>query len=86
MEIIKIPKDAWPKGNAPFEVKVNGAVVYNRLQDDGANRTDDDSMPGDKEGAPVNWGPIITNGGNKWWGGNTTKKADSVFAAIEAAL
>ena len=86
VEVVKIPKDQWPKGNAPFQVKVNGAEVYNRLTADGANREDEDSMPGEKEGAPVNWGPIVVNGGNAWWGGDTSKKADTVYAAIDAAL
>ena len=77
--------------NKSFKVTVDGAVVYNRLNDDGSNRTDTDPNPstdgnGGKANAGGSWGPIICTDGNDWWGSSTPGKVAMIKAAIDAKL
>ena len=77
--------------NKSFKVSVDGAVVYNRLNDDGSNRTDTDPNPstdgnGGKANAGGSWGPIICTDGNDWWGSPTPGKVAMIKAAIDAKL
>ena len=77
--------------NKDFKVSVDGAVVYNRLNDDGSNRTDTDPNPsvgrnGGKANAGGSWGPIVATTGNDWWGSTTPGKVAAIKAVINAKI
>jgi hypothetical protein len=78
--------------NKDFNVSVDGEVVYNRLNEDGSNRTDADPNPSE-DGGKANggadggsWGPVICTEGNDWWGTVTTGKVAAIKAAIDAKM
>lgn len=81
--------------NKPFRVLVAGNVVYDRLNEDGTNKPEDeDPYPsdeavekfGERGGRVRFWGPIIPKEGNKFWGSLTPGKLTLVHNAIDAEL